>query len=69
MSSKGQLDTFVAKYTTEGQLVWAEGLGGEKRDIGSSIAVNSKGEVFVSGVSRGPGAMLEIDRDTYHACK
>lgn len=63
LTSNGQLDVYVAKYTPTGELVWARSLGGAKKDIAPGIAVNGKGEVYITGVTRGPGAFLAVDAD------
>ncbi len=42
-------DIFVTKYNSSGNVVWARSAGGDKNDIGYGIAVNTKGNVFVTG--------------------
>lgn len=44
-------DAFVAKLSPTGQKVYATFLGGEKDDIGFSIAVDSKGNAYVAGAT------------------
>lgn len=63
LSSHGQLDAFVAKYDESGALVWTNQLGGDKRDLASGVAVNAAGEVYLTGVTRGPETMHNINPD------
>jgi hypothetical protein len=43
------LDVFVAKYDTNGSHVWSRRFGGFDTQISNSVAVNSTGEVSVTG--------------------
>jgi hypothetical protein len=49
LKSKGGKDIFLAKYDTQGELVWARRAGGINSDIGYGIAINSKDEVCITG--------------------
>ena len=54
-------DAYVTKLDRHGRIVWSTFLGGDLRDRGSSIDVGPRGDVFVSGSTRGdfpvtPGA-------------
>ena len=49
LKSKGGKDIFLAKYDTQGKLVWAKRAGGINNDIGYGIAINSKDEVCITG--------------------
>ncbi len=49
LSSAGNEDIFVAKYTSTGALVWARQMGGPDTDIGYGIAVASDRSVYVTG--------------------
>jgi uncharacterized protein (TIGR03437 family) len=42
-------DAFVAKYTSAGALVWVTYLGGSNDDVGDAVAVDSSGNVYVTG--------------------
>nr|MCU0322552.1 SBBP repeat-containing protein [Chitinophagaceae bacterium] len=53
LSSKGNKDGFVAKYTTTGQYVWAFSIGGSSQDKAESVTVDILGNVFVTGFFRG----------------
>ena len=45
-----QNDIFVAKYTTGGNLVWVRFAGGSGQNSASSLAADSSGNVYVTGV-------------------
>jgi gliding motility-associated-like protein len=51
LTAKGQYDTFVAKYTTNGTLIWAVSMGGSGSDIiqVNSLAVDINGNPIISG--------------------
>ncbi len=58
LTSNGPTDIFIAKYSPEGKLLWAQQAGGplgeKDADGGNSIAVNDKtGEVAVTGYFSG----------------
>jgi hypothetical protein len=42
-------DIFMAKYTPEGALIWAKGMGGTATDIPRAIAVDTQNNVFIAG--------------------
>ncbi len=47
--SSGIEDTFIAKLDTNGNYLWAKKAGGSSSDFGSSIAIDSNGNCYVSG--------------------
>jgi len=49
LSSNGFYDFFVLKLDANGDFVWAKNIGGESHDIGQSIAIDSQGNIHVSG--------------------
>lgn len=49
LSNNGSWDIFIAKYNSEGNILWAKGAGGTEGDIANSIAVDSEGNVFITG--------------------
>jgi len=49
LTNIGFADIFVAKYDTEGNFVWARNAGGPGDDSGNGIAVDAKGNCFVTG--------------------
>jgi hypothetical protein len=42
-------DVFLAKYTTNGQLIWATRIAGTGGDYEGAMAADRNGDVFVSG--------------------
>jgi hypothetical protein len=62
--NRGQSDTFVAKYNSEGSLLWVRQFAGVDSDLGLDISAKEAGAVYFSG-SRGstpPGSsQLVID--------
>jgi hypothetical protein len=49
LTSAGGNDIFIAKYNSSGDYVWAKGMGGTGSDIGNSLALDGRGNVFVTG--------------------
>lgn len=49
ITSKGDLDTFVAKISAAGKPLWAVSLGGTSLEYARGIAVDGKGDVYVTG--------------------
>ncbi len=45
----GGYDVFLAKYSSDGQLVWAKRAGGSGEDIGRSIALDAGGNIYCTG--------------------
>ena len=46
---KGEADVFVAKFTPEGEIVFATLIGGTKREHHSGITVDEQGFIYVAG--------------------
>lgn len=49
LTSKGDLDFFVAKYSPKGECLWAQQGGGSGTDRGYAVAVDKHGNCFVTG--------------------
>lgn len=49
LDNAGINDAFFAKYNALGDLVWAKNVGGAGNDIGNGIAVDTSGQVYLSG--------------------
>jgi hypothetical protein len=49
LSNSGIYNTFIVKYDTNGQALWATKIGGGGADIGFSIATDSSGNVYITG--------------------
>lgn len=53
LTAAGDQDIFVSKLDASGNFVWAKRMGGEYRDIGHSIVVDTEGHVYITGEFRG----------------
>ncbi len=51
--SAGEEDAFIAKYSPNGNLLFARRMGGTLRDIASAIALDASGNIYVAGDFRG----------------
>ncbi len=49
LSSHGANDVFVAKYSTNADLVWSQGLGGTKDDFVNALSLDAFTNFFISG--------------------
>ncbi|MBK8821782.1 MAG: SBBP repeat-containing protein [Anaerolineales bacterium] len=49
LTSVGIVDIFIVKLDTDGNFVWAKGIGGSSWDYASSIAIDSNGNVLTTG--------------------
>jgi hypothetical protein len=47
--SNGATDIFLAKYDKDGQIIWVKNAGGLKNDVGSTIALDNLGNLYVGG--------------------
>ncbi len=53
LSSAGQIDSYVAKYSALGNLVWAKRFGGTSNDAGLGVTVNGDNQVLLTGFFQG----------------
>ncbi len=49
LESHGSYDMFVARYNSNGDVIWARGAGGEGDDYGNRLTTNFEHDVIVSG--------------------
>ncbi len=49
LTSAGSKDAFVAKYDTNGNLLWAKNVGGTGIDFGTALHTDANGNVFITG--------------------
>ncbi len=49
IASAGELDVFISRWDTAGNFLWAKTIGGLRDDIGSEVAVDKKGGVYLTG--------------------
>jgi hypothetical protein len=59
LPNAGDYDVFVARYDPDGKLLWIRTAGGAGYDYGHGIAVDSAGDVVVSGAVVGPAQFGE----------
>src|SRR5439155_15611272 len=48
-SAIGSQDIFLAKYDSDGNVLWVKTAGGSDDDVGNGIAADSAGNTFVTG--------------------
>jgi hypothetical protein len=73
LTSAGNTDLFLAKYSPDGMLLWAGQFGSPGYESGGQIATDSSGKVYFGGsfdmaldLDPGPG-IFEVDPDGYGA--
>ncbi|WPU93551.1 hypothetical protein SNE25_29985 [Mucilaginibacter sabulilitoris] len=49
LNSVGSFDTYLAKYTTDGNLIWAVSVGGDGIDQANSMTIDNDGNPSISG--------------------
>jgi uncharacterized repeat protein (TIGR01451 family) len=49
LANNGQDDIFIAKYDSDGNVIWAKNIGGEWSDIVCSIAVHNSRSIYITG--------------------
>lgn len=49
LTSAGGRDIFLAKYDNSGNYIWAKSMGGNTSDLGSGVAVDGTGNVYITG--------------------
>lgn len=54
LKGNGLADVFVAKYSPEGELVFATLIGGSKREHHSGITVDDEGYIYIAGGTESP---------------
>ncbi|MDJ0516928.1 MAG: DUF4347 domain-containing protein [Trichodesmium sp. MO_231.B1] len=60
LTSSGSEDSYIAKFDSNGDLVFAQNIGGSSNDFGRGIAIDSNGNVWVTGYFQGS---IDIDSD------
>ncbi len=53
VTSKGERDGFVSKWTNSGEFKWARRIGGASEDIIHGAAADSEGNIYATGTFRG----------------
>ena len=49
----GNVDLFIAKYTSQGDLVWVRSAGGPDQDYANALSLDASGGIYVAGTLRG----------------
>lgn len=49
----GECDIFIAKFSSDGNLIWGKQLGTPGEDVPRDIAVDSKGNIYIVGITEG----------------
>jgi|GEM_PF-2706675 len=57
-TSGNSTDMFLAKYSSNGNIIWANCAGGSSWDYGNGITVNNIGDVYVCGDFRSPEMII-----------
>ena len=72
--SKGSRDGMIIKYSSNGDVEWAKGIGGSENDIITSLIETSDGEILVGGyfyssnIDLGNGiSLIQNSNDRYYA--
>jgi len=60
LTNAGDVDAYIAKYSTDGTLAWAKGVGSSRSDGGSAISTDSEGNVYATGNFSGS---MDLDGD------
>jgi Beta-propeller repeat len=73
-ASLGESDAFVARYTTDGKLVWAHSYGAEREDVAFGVAADAAGNTvtvgwFQGSVDFGKGALVSKGNKDVFALK
>lgn len=50
LTSAGDTDMFLAKYDTDGNLLWAQQAGGVDHEEGVGVSIGADGKVYVAGI-------------------
>ena len=69
LTNLGKSDVFVAKYDSNGNVLWAKGYGGEGYDTGENISTDNAGNVLLTGYYAGPSISFDsisLECDTVH---
>ena len=51
--SAGNLDIFISKLDASGNFVWAKAMGGINNEFGQSIAIDTIGNIYITGIFSG----------------
>ncbi|HEX5112921.1 MAG TPA: T9SS type A sorting domain-containing protein [Saprospiraceae bacterium] len=49
LTSTGKEDVFITKMNAEGNLVWAKHMGGGEQEVGTALAIDQLGQLYITG--------------------
>jgi len=58
LTSAGESDMFVARFDTDGNLIWARSGGGNRTDNGCCLALDGNDNIYVAGIIRSGSAQF-----------
>ncbi|MGB3193274.1 MAG: S8 family serine peptidase [Limnoraphis sp.] len=50
--NQGDADAWIAKYNSQGSLIWKQQLGTQAEDVSNGISIDSNGNVYIAGHTR-----------------
>jgi hypothetical protein len=53
LTSAGNDDIFIAKYTNNGNLIWCKRMGGTNQDVAVKMAIDTAGNIYITGYFNG----------------
>lgn len=57
----GTWDAFAAKFNSDLELYWSTYVGGDANDIGTSLAVDNNGAIYICGETHSTGSSLPLE--------
>lgn len=54
----GNYDAFIAKFSKDGQLIWASYFGGAQSDFGNAIVLDAQGNIYVAGSTSSNNSLI-----------
>ncbi|NOT74308.1 MAG: hypothetical protein HOP08_05215 [Cyclobacteriaceae bacterium] len=49
-ASAGQRDSYITKFNSDGQLIWAKAFGGTNIDQGNAVTIDNSGNILITGM-------------------
>ena len=59
LPNAGSADLLLVKYDTGGNMIWAKGFGGTNYDLAHAVAVDTSGNIYVTGEFGSPTLVLD----------
>ena len=61
LTNSGNMDVFVVKYDSLGNVLWARGAGGTGYDEGLGICSGAESDIYITGYNHSPSFSIETD--------